>query len=555
MGEKRIPRAISPILFVVLAASGLLYYAALSPQRFGRGHDDSVYLTTAKALATGEGYRIISLPYEPAQTKYPPFYPLLLSLIWRLYPHFPENLPWMMLLSAAAALGFLWITHRYLVNERYATASQGLIAISLTAVNWRFVILATSVYSEMLYGLLSVAVLCLAEKYEKRENRWMGGILVGALIGLAFLTRSVGLALLPAVCIYYALGRQWRKSLLIAGVGSLFVAGWIVWVYANRTTVEVVNIAYYTSYWRDVRETVASMQAGSNLPTVAIFAGIIGKNILGLILVSVPVVCLGISYESVVYFGFAFIFVAAGFTRQLRKGLRLLHIYIVLYLLINLPFPFPSYDRYLMPLLPFLLLYFVTELQALASLVRTQITQRGELLSKMSAGFIGLALGVAVCIALYNYGSETYWRLEASSLKKSNHPATEDEEVMRWIGANTNPSDVLICYRDLLYYLYTGRQGTQSVYLRYGGFIEADKTVLEGRVNVIHQIIKENNGRYLIINPSDFDAEYKPDLQRETLMEFAEQEPQLFVPVFRSSDLRTVVYRIESNPAPNPAGN
>src|SRR5205814_7604879 len=94
------PRFVGLTVFIVLAGSSLLYYAAVSPQRFGRGHDDSVYLTTAKALATGEGYRIISLPYEPAQTKYPPFYPLLLSFLWRLYPHFPENLAWMMLLSA-----------------------------------------------------------------------------------------------------------------------------------------------------------------------------------------------------------------------------------------------------------------------------------------------------------------------------------------------------------------------------------------------------------------------------------------------------------------------
>src|SRR4030095_2426705 len=73
------PRLMGLLLLFILAGSGFLYYVAISPQRFGRGHDDSVYVTTAKALATGEGYRIISLPYQPAQTKYPPFYPLLLS--------------------------------------------------------------------------------------------------------------------------------------------------------------------------------------------------------------------------------------------------------------------------------------------------------------------------------------------------------------------------------------------------------------------------------------------------------------------------------------------
>src|SRR5258706_9244130 len=93
-------------LAISLMAAGLLYFAVMTPTRFGAYHDDGVYVTTAKSLATGDGYRIISLPYEPAQTKYPPFYPFLLSLIWSVYPAFPQNLTWMMLLSVIATLSF-----------------------------------------------------------------------------------------------------------------------------------------------------------------------------------------------------------------------------------------------------------------------------------------------------------------------------------------------------------------------------------------------------------------------------------------------------------------
>src|SRR5881409_1429359 len=94
------------VLSTVLAGSCLLYAAAFTPARFGFYHDDGIYVVTAKALATGQGYRIISLPYEPAQTKYPPFYPFLLSLVWRAYPRFPNNLVPMMLLSLIAATAF-----------------------------------------------------------------------------------------------------------------------------------------------------------------------------------------------------------------------------------------------------------------------------------------------------------------------------------------------------------------------------------------------------------------------------------------------------------------
>jgi len=542
------PRLFGWILFVILAGSGLIYYLAISPQRFGRGHDDTVYLTTAKALATGEGYRIISLPYRPAQTKYPPFYPLLLSLVWRLYPHFPENLPWMMLLSSVAAIGFLVISYKYLVEQDYALPWQVLIAVGLAAVNWRLVTLAASVYSEMVYGLLSVAVLYLAEKYEKRKASLLGVAAMSFLAGLTFLTRSIGLALIASVCVYYAMRKEWRKSLLVAGIGGVFVIGWIVWCRLNRTTFEGFNVAYYTDYWRDLTETISSMQSTSHMPRLLVFANVIGRNALLLILLSIPVVCLGISYDSVVYFGFAFIFVAAGFIRQIRKGLRLLHVYIILFLLLTLPIP-GSYDRYLIPLLPFLLLYFVTEVGALVSLVRKQVSE-GTLANRISASFIGVALVVAISIACYNYASETYDRLGVSSLKKSTQPAREDNEIIQWIVGNTNSSDVLISYRDPLYYLYTGRRGAQSVFFRYGGYITADKQIVDEKVQSILRIIHESNARYLITNPSDFDSEFSPPLQRERLTNFIEQHPESFVPVFKSSDLSSAVYRVDGSIAP-----
>jgi hypothetical protein len=541
--EPKRSKVINILLLIIFVGSSLLYYVALSPQRFGRGHDDTVYLTTAKALATGGGYRIISLPYQPAQTKYPPFYPLLLSVVWRLYPSFPENLPWMMLLSSAAAVGFLALSYKYLVEHQYSLPWQALLAVGLAAVNWRLVTLATSVYSEMVYGLLSVAALYLAEKYEKQKDGVIGVAAMSCIAGLTFLTRSVGVSLIAAVFVYYAMRKKWGKALLVAGIGSVFVIGWFLWCHINRTTFEGINVAYYTDYWRDLSETVTGMQNTSHMPRFLVFANVIGRNAILLILLSIPVVCLGISYDAVLYFGFAFIFIAAGFIRQIRKGIRLLHIYIILFLLLTLPIP-GSYDRYLMPLLPFLLLYFVTEVGVLVSLVRKQVSE-GQIGNRISAGLIGAALVIAIVIAGYNYASETYWRLHASSLRKTARPAKEDAEVLRWIGESTNPTDVLISYRDLLYYLYTGRKGAQSVFFRYGGYIPTDKQTLDERVKEILRIIDESNAGYLITNPSDFDSEFSPPLQRETLKNFIELHPEIFVPVFRSSDLSSVVYRVE----------
>jgi hypothetical protein len=73
------------ILFAILALSVVhISCLTMNRSRLGTYHDDGIYVTTAKAIATGQGYRIVSLPFEPSETKYPPLHPFLLSVIWRL---------------------------------------------------------------------------------------------------------------------------------------------------------------------------------------------------------------------------------------------------------------------------------------------------------------------------------------------------------------------------------------------------------------------------------------------------------------------------------------
>src|SRR3982750_1976143 len=97
-------RLLSALLFVlILVPSAVLAWRHRDMPQFGVQHDDSLYFVSAKAWAEGKGYRIESLPGEPFQTKYPPFYSLLLTGIWKLSPEFPQNLPlaslfaWLML--------------------------------------------------------------------------------------------------------------------------------------------------------------------------------------------------------------------------------------------------------------------------------------------------------------------------------------------------------------------------------------------------------------------------------------------------------------------------
>ncbi|MGW8265162.1 MAG: hypothetical protein ACWGSQ_02275, partial [Longimicrobiales bacterium] len=78
------PWAFSALLLVL----GLGIWEIFPP---GIWHDDGVYVLLGKSLAEGEGLRYLGVPGMPLAPKFPPLYPLVLSLVWLVGPRFPEN--------------------------------------------------------------------------------------------------------------------------------------------------------------------------------------------------------------------------------------------------------------------------------------------------------------------------------------------------------------------------------------------------------------------------------------------------------------------------------
>ncbi|MGH9611896.1 MAG: hypothetical protein ACRD4P_02325, partial [Bryobacteraceae bacterium] len=69
------------IVFLLLLIPSALYVLRNRDMpEFGRLQDDGLLFVSAKSLADHQGFRILSLPQQPAQTKYPVLYPLYLSI-------------------------------------------------------------------------------------------------------------------------------------------------------------------------------------------------------------------------------------------------------------------------------------------------------------------------------------------------------------------------------------------------------------------------------------------------------------------------------------------
>jgi hypothetical protein len=548
-------RSGSAILIATVGLASILYVSLLKADRFGAYHDDGIYVATAKALAEGQGYRIISLPNEPAQTKYPPLYPFVLSLIWRAYPQFPQNIILMMLGSVVATVGFLILTRRYLVKCEYGCPRQASIIVAMTALNWRTMILATSVYSEMLFALLAVAALHLAEKDESAANARLRGALLGVLIGLAFLTRTSGIALLISVALYYSAKRQWRRAVLPVSVAALFVIGWIAWCYVNRTNAQNVNVLYYTSYISHLNEVVRDLQAASGSSKLGVLFNMAVENFVGGVLISVPLVTTGLSYNSfarlsgsplAAALGAAFlslILIVVGLGRALGERIRLLHIYLVMSLgMYLLWIPNVSYDRFLMPMLPFFLLFLVSELGVLGSLASKGLRspERGRKISGVVVASVPI---IVAAIAVFGYTSGVY--SSVVSLRTSATRAADDTQAISWIRENSDAADVLVCYRDPKFFLYTDRKAVRSFPMTEGYSWEEDRASMDRLAKVMFRIIAEAGARYMVVTATDFELEQGPEQHRKTFDRIIEQHPRNFTLVFQSTDGRNRIYRTE----------
>jgi hypothetical protein len=542
------------ILCGVLVTAAVVYIGLLRPEGFGSYHDDGMYVVLAKALAAGQGYKLVSLPLEPDQTKSPPFYPFLLSLIWRMYPQFPQNVTWMMLLSVAATVSFLALAWSYLVRGAYAGPALALTVVTFAALNWRTIILATGVYSEMIYAVLSVVALFLAEKQEKEETSSFAGVALGTVMGLAFLTRSSGIALPVAVAAYYVVRRRWRTALIPVSVAALFVLAWLVWGHFHRPSSDSVNAGYYESYFSTLSQVIRGGEGQGLGSRLVSGMGFVAQNAFMLIFVTAPLVCLGLGYEwtqtvsgaplaiGFVLFTMTFMFIMGGFFRFRKTGFRLLHAYVAAYVLIHILWPYAAYDRFLMPLLPWLLLFLVSELKLLAMSARKELAADTAIVKKMGAVLISVVLFLLGSLVVYDVqaGIRT---LASSGSERSRF--LEDQEAIQWISANAAPTDVVVCYRDPTYYLYTGRKTIRSISAREGGLTQEANLALNDQVRVIDRIIAESGPQFLVVTTTDFEQEGQAGLQRANLKALTEQNPRRFVSVFESTNGATRIFRID----------
>lgn len=212
-------------LALVILALGFSVWESFPP---GIWHDDGVYVLLGRSLAEGDGLRYVGVQGAPLAPKFPPLFPLVLSLIWILNPSIPENIPLLgavniIVTAVASGIFALYLKKVLQLPAPFALAVTAIIWIS--AHLWR---VASVPLSEPIFLLCLLLALWAGGKMEEKEGS--GPALLFLLAGgCALYARTLGVAVLVAGAAALLFNRR-RKAAFWIGSGTLaLLLPWVLW--------------------------------------------------------------------------------------------------------------------------------------------------------------------------------------------------------------------------------------------------------------------------------------------------------------------------------------
>lgn len=212
-------------LLAVVAAAGMIRHTSLTePPRY----DGAGYAVLARSLRTGAGYREIDHPDRPPHAHFPPGYPLTLAALWTVTG---DSAPAAHGLAIGCTIAAVLLSWRWLATL-YPERIAALLGLAL-ACNWRWQRDGGMIRSEPLFLLLG-ALICLAAVRLRRKGGLGRGVMVGALLGALMLTRHVGVMLAMAVLLDAWLARRRREAILAAVVAGACVLPWAFYLRTTR---------------------------------------------------------------------------------------------------------------------------------------------------------------------------------------------------------------------------------------------------------------------------------------------------------------------------------
>lgn len=448
----------------------------------GQFNDDAFYLVLAKSIAEHGTYQLISSPIQGIQPVYPPGFPLILAIVLRIISLKPDEL-WMLKGISIGAMNFLGIgTYFYCRKIKEYPFLISWLASLMISILPAFVFIATSyVLSECVFACAQLwAVVYLEKVILKNRVRFSS---IGVLLLLAattYFTRSLGLALVIGIA--FQLWRYTPRKYVLTFIGGI---GLLIVSWGFYTKISYPNQALRANHGGHIvvgyKEQLTYKIAGDNLSGLATtsdyfyritgnLSSVVGRDMLGIFLPAtlrdetrsgeeafglggVESLAKTIPFAlsaNVLSWIFSLI-ILIGFIAQCRKELTSVEILTPLTLILIAIWPWLTF-RFVLPLAPFLIAYFIDGTKQLA----LWLTHR------FNRDFDSFAIArIALFCFIFFFCLE---HLRYINIFRANPSAIPNvkfglhlDETCRWINANLPTDSVVVSTNSAKVFLMTNR--------------------------------------------------------------------------------------------------
>ncbi|HSL45222.1 MAG TPA: phospholipid carrier-dependent glycosyltransferase [Anaerolineales bacterium] len=209
------PRLASLLALGLIALTGMFLIIKSTPDGLGLSDDSIAYIAGARSMAAGEGYREAWLASNQPVTHFPPAFSSVLALFGSFGIDPLRGARWVnafLFAANAALLGILgW--------RMTPSLTAGLVLAALFVTNSEMFQVHAVTMSEPLFIFLSLLAFWMFDLYFERQPHWWWLVACGTFVGMAYLTRYAGLALVATFLVaLLILHKGWRDRLVSAAI-------------------------------------------------------------------------------------------------------------------------------------------------------------------------------------------------------------------------------------------------------------------------------------------------------------------------------------------------
>jgi 4-amino-4-deoxy-L-arabinose transferase-like glycosyltransferase len=500
-------------LLCVLASFVIAVVRVHPTNFFGYSEDDSIYFSSARALAEGKGYVLESFPGTPAATKYPVFYPWMLSWIWRWNPAFPANLSNAIAVTMAFGVAYLTAAFLFFRRLRGITEPEALVLTAFCALHPLVIFFSGQILTEIPFSALMLAAIVLAESSVRGEAKASAAAFCGVVTGLAILLRVLGVPVAGGIAAAFVVRRAWRQlAVFCACVAPFFGAlAWrVIFSHAAvspasgpaaSSRVWAQTWAYYTNYMNVWKEGV---------PNASAFAAMLKSNAFWLLRAPANYFAspwpAGRTFSGQVVAIVVTVVIVKGILRFARdSGAWSVPWVLAFYVAVLFLWVYIDDGRFLIPFLPIFAAGLWVEVKYMLKMVHAALTGTRPMADKVVATAFSIVLAIFICAVSLDFVGGL--RREVVGLSKDRAVLLQEKrEAYDWLTSSTDRNARVVALEDASLYLYSGREALRPFLLT------AAPLYLPGEIGEVPESVTEVaravGADYWVISDDDYNLNW-----------------------------------------------